>query len=47
MKFYLPIFLFLAFNLSAQTPEKHTVSGYIKDVANGEALIGASVFVAV
>jgi CarboxypepD_reg-like domain/TonB-dependent Receptor Plug Domain len=45
MKFILPVFLFLAFNLSAQTPTKHTISGYIKDAANGEALIGASVYV--
>lgn len=45
MKFILPVFLFLAFNLSAQTPNKFTISGYIKDASNGEALIGVSVFV--
>jgi hypothetical protein len=45
MKFILSVFLFLAFNVSAQTPNKFTISGYIKDASNGEALIGASVFV--
>jgi CarboxypepD_reg-like domain/TonB-dependent Receptor Plug Domain len=45
MRFILPVFLFLTFNLSAQTPNKFTISGYIKDASNGEALIGVSVFV--
>jgi CarboxypepD_reg-like domain/TonB-dependent Receptor Plug Domain len=45
MKIFLPIFLLSVFNLTAQTPNKFTISGYIKDASNGEALIGASVFV--
>jgi hypothetical protein len=45
MKFILPVLLFLTFNLSAQTSNKFTISGYIKDAANGEALIGATVYV--
>ena len=32
------------FFLSAYAQETHTVSGYIKDAASGEALIGASIF---
>ncbi len=35
--------LFFTWNASAQ--EKFTVSGYIKDAANGEGLIGVSVYV--
>jgi hypothetical protein len=31
--------------LLAQTPEKHTLSGYVKDAKNGEALIGVNVYV--
>ncbi len=45
MKFILPVFLFFAFNASSQTSNKFTISGYIKDSSNGEALIGVSVFV--
>ena len=37
------LFCFTVLSLSAQ--EKVTVSGYIKDAANGESLIGATVFV--
>jgi hypothetical protein len=38
-------FLFLAlFSFNAQAQSKFTISGYIKDVANGEALIGATVY---
>ncbi len=37
------ISLFFTWNVSAQ--EKFTVNGYIKDAANGEGLIGVSVFV--
>ena len=33
----------LAFNAQAQS--KFTISGYIKDAANGEALIGATVYI--
>lgn len=45
------IFLFLVlsqlcfFNLLAQTRKNMTISGYIKDKNNGEALIGATVFI--
>src|SRR5687768_17607495 len=44
------LFLFSLLNLglehpvSAQAPAKFTVSGYVKDEASGEALIGASVY---
>ncbi|MDZ7936609.1 MAG: TonB-dependent receptor [Emticicia sp.] len=41
--FLLFISLFFTWNLSAQ--DKFTVSGYIKDAANGEGLIGVSVYV--
>ena len=27
------------------TAQRHTISGYVKDMSNGEMLIGASVFV--
>lgn len=40
----LPFILVLVFHCSfSQT--KHTISGYIKDASNGEALIGATVFI--
>jgi hypothetical protein len=43
------IFLILLFNfsivMSDELVEKYTISGYITDVSNGEALIGATVFV--
>jgi hypothetical protein len=38
---FLSLFLFLAISLFAQ--EKFTLSGYIKDLKNGESLIGATV----
>lgn len=41
--FLLFISVFFTWNVSAQ--EKFTVSGYIKDVSNGEGLIGVSVYV--
>jgi len=31
--------------LSSWAQDQYTVSGYIKDASNGEALIGASIFV--
>ena len=37
-------FIMSCFFLSAYAQETHTVSGYIKDAASGEALIGASIF---
>ena len=39
------LFCHFQFGLRAQTNQKATLSGYIKDAANGEALIGAGVFV--
>ena len=38
------ILIISCFFLSAYAQETHTVSGYIKDAASGEALIGASIF---
>ncbi len=35
----LPCFAF------AQAPDKHTISGYVKDGSNGEAVLGASVYI--
>lgn len=43
MKLSTILFLITSFTAHAQT--KHTLSGYIKDASNGEALIGATVFV--
>jgi hypothetical protein len=48
MKPFLPIWMLgclLAFASLGQSPEKTTVSGYVKDAANGEGLIGVSVFI--
>jgi len=45
MRFVLFLILACAFHVSAQVGEKITVSGYIKDEANGETLIGATVYV--
>jgi hypothetical protein len=41
---YLLILLLPSYSLQAQT-QKSTLSGYIKDAANGEALIGAGIYV--
>jgi len=41
-------FLFIAlvfFALSANSQQKFTINGYVKDVANGEAMIGATVYI--
>lgn len=48
MRFVLRVtlFLLLPLGLLAQTPaERRTISGYVKDAANGEGLIGVSVYV--
>ena len=37
------ILLVLQVDLSAQNSNRYTISGYVKDAANGEALIGASI----
>jgi hypothetical protein len=39
------VLLLLCAGLSANAQNKHTVSGYVKDAANGEGLIGVSVYV--
>jgi len=39
------LFLFLSTHVAAQGGQRVTVSGYVKDASNGEALIGANVFV--
>jgi len=39
------IFLFIFFSISASAQEKFTLSGTIKDVSNGEELIGATVII--
>src|SRR5258706_12714164 len=41
--YLLSILLLAHFSASAQT--KHTLNGYIRDKANGEALIGATIFI--
>ena len=47
----LSLFLILAAFLSSlraqppHAPVKHTLNGYIKDASNGEALIGAAIFI--
>ncbi|MBA4145242.1 MAG: hypothetical protein C0523_05725, partial [Cytophaga sp.] len=43
MRYKLLLLFFLPLLASAQ--QKFTISGYVKDIANGEALIGATVFV--
>ena len=43
MKF--SILLLFVSVLTGQAQIKHTISGYVKDASNGEALIGATVFV--
>ncbi len=43
MKNILPIILIFCLTLAVQAQEKFTLSGYVKDVKNGESLIGASV----
>ena len=43
MRFLLIALVFLA--LSANGQQKFTINGYIKDIANGEAMIGATVYI--
>ncbi len=45
MRFLLVVLLFSVFSGVAQTANKLTISGYIKDASNGEALIGATVYI--
>jgi hypothetical protein len=39
------VLLLFCIGVSANAEDKHTVSGYVKDAANGEGLIGVSVYV--
>jgi hypothetical protein len=42
----LPLLFVFCFQLSlAQTPSKFTLNGYVKDADNGEALIGATIYI--
>ena len=41
--FYLIYFLLISSNLLSQ--KKHTINGYVKDISNGESLIGATIFI--
>ncbi|MEM1119114.1 MAG: TonB-dependent receptor [Bacteroidota bacterium] len=45
MKKILTLLLFFAMSFSLFAQEKVTISGYVNDAANGESLIGATVFV--
>jgi len=45
MKSILSALILCAFSALSQNPNKFTISGYIKDATNGEALIGATVYV--
>ncbi len=48
MKFLIPtvlLFYFIFIGLGLEAQEKFTISGYVKDSRNGEALIGANVYV--
>lgn len=42
---YLLLFLFLLISYSVLAQDKFTINGYVKDASNGEALIGATVYV--
>ncbi len=44
MRIYILLLIFLS-SISLAAQNKFTISGYVKDAANGEALIGANVFV--
>lgn len=44
MRIYILLLIFLS-SISLVAQNKFTISGYVKDAANGEALIGANVFV--
>ena len=45
MKNLFTLLLLLVTPMSLQAQEKVTISGYVNDAANGESLIGATVFV--
>ena len=45
MRFLLTAFLSLSFSIISLSQNKFTISGYMKDGANGEALIGATVYI--
>ena len=45
MKKLLTLFLFFIVNYTLSAQEKVTISGYINDAADGESIIGATVFV--
>ena len=45
MKIYFSFFILMLFSFSAVAQNRFTVSGYIKDSANGETLIGAAITV--
>lgn len=45
ISFFSILFLFVGFTGLAQEKEKYTISGYVKDVSNGEYSIGASVYI--
>lgn len=45
MRFLLTAFLSLSFSIISLSQNKFTISGYMKDAANGEALIGATVYI--
>lgn len=46
MRLFLLCFIFLSFQFTtAQSIEKFTLNGYVKDATNGESLIGATVYI--
>ncbi len=45
MRLLVPLLLMLLVTTIADAQEKHTISGYVKDAANGETLIGATVYI--
>lgn len=44
-QFILVLIFFISFNATTQAQNKLTINGYVKDASNGEALIGATVYV--
>jgi outer membrane cobalamin receptor len=44
MRFFFFLFLFFCFYYSSQAQQKYSISGYVRDAATGEDLIGASVW---
>ena len=45
MKQVLFIFLLISFSIGASAQEKFTLNGTVKDISNGEELIGATIFI--